>query len=90
MKRTIVADPIKIGITKKYLKCPMDDYLSFMIRKQTSYPYPGVLVISLAIVRVTIPKVLVDTRSALNILCTNKLKWMGIPPHFIRPYSNVI
>lgn len=53
-------------------------------------PYPGVLVILISIAKVIIPKVLVDTESALNILYTSTLKWISIPIHFLQPYLNMV
>lgn len=59
-----------------------DDHLSFNENKADPHPYPGVLVVSIPMVEVTVPKILVDIGSALNILFTSTLKWMGIPIHF--------
>ncbi|XP_022853913.1 uncharacterized protein LOC111375341 [Olea europaea var. sylvestris] len=48
------------------------------------------MVISLPMAEVTIPKVLVDTGSSLNILFSHTLKWMGIPANFLQPYPNMV
>ncbi|XP_022883806.1 uncharacterized protein LOC111400641 [Olea europaea var. sylvestris] len=48
------------------------------------------MVISLPVVEVTIPKVLVDTGSSLNILFSHTLKWMDIPANFLQPYPNMV
>ncbi|XP_022851918.1 uncharacterized protein LOC111373595 [Olea europaea var. sylvestris] len=71
-------------------KRPRDYQLSFNQKEADPHPYTGVLVISLPIAEVTIPKILVDTGSALNILFNNTLKWMGISANFLRPYSNMV
>lgn len=89
-KRPIVVDLSEIGITKKNLKKPTDEQLSFDEKEADPHPYHGVMVISLPVAGVTIPKVLVDTGSSLNILFSHTLKWMGIPANFFRPYPNMV
>lgn len=90
LKRPIVPDLSEIGITKKNLKKSTDEQLSFDEKETDPHLYPGVLVISLSVAGVTIPKILVDTRSTLNILFSNTLQWMGIPANFLWPYPNMV
>ncbi|XP_022841987.1 uncharacterized protein LOC111365685 [Olea europaea var. sylvestris] len=89
-KRPIVADLSEIGITKKNLKNATDEQLSFDKKEVDPHPYHGVMVISLPVAGVTIPKVLVDTGSSLNILFSHTLKWMGIPANFLQPYPHMV
>lgn len=56
----------------------------------TTYPsmktkptYIIILVVSIPMAEVIIPKVLVDTGSTLNVLFTNTLKWIDIPVDFL-------
>lgn len=79
----------EIGITEKSRQEARDDYILFDDKEADPNPYPGV-VISISTVGIVIPKVLVNIESALNILYTSTLKWMGIPIHFLQPYSNMV
>lgn len=90
LKRPIVADLTEIGITAKHRRRPLDDQLPFNDNKVDPNPYPGVLVVSVPMAEIIIPKVLVDIGSALNILFTNTLKWIGIPLHFLQPHLNMV
>lgn len=90
LKRPIVADLSENGITEKHRRKSMDDHLTFEDKEADQDPYPKVLVISVPIAEVNIPKILVDTESTLNILYTSTLKWMGIPIYFLQPYSNMV
>lgn len=90
LKRPIIIDLSKIGIIEKYLKKPTDDQLSFDEKEANPHPYLGVLIISVPVAGVIIPKLLVDTKSASDILFTNTFEWMGIHTNFLRPYSNMV
>lgn len=83
LKRSIVTDLSKIDITKKHHKKTTDDCISFDEEETDLQPYLGVLIVLMPVAGVTIPRVLVDTGSALNILFTNTLKWMGILANFL-------
>lgn len=61
----------------------MDDVLSFNDKEIDPHPYPRVLVVSVPVTRIIVQKVLVDIGSALNILFSNTLKWMGIAIKFL-------
>lgn len=89
-KAKIMADLLEIGIFEKHRRQSLDDQVSFNDEKAYPNPYPRVLVFTISIARVTIPKILVDTGSTLNILYAITLKWMGIINHFILSYSNMI
>lgn len=69
----------KIGISNKHRKRPKDNHWSFDEMEVNPHLYPDVLVIALPVIGATVQKVLVDTRSSLNIRYVNTLKWMGIP-----------
>lgn len=79
MKRPIVANFTEIGIIEKHNNGQIDDRQSFDDEEVDPHPYTRVLMISLPIARVTIHKILANTRSAINILYINMLKWIVIP-----------
>lgn len=68
LKRPIVADLSKINVSEKHCRKPMDDHISFDDKETDPNHYLGALVILVSIAGVTIPNVLVDIESALNIL----------------------
>lgn len=86
MKKSIVAYLTVIGIIEKHCKNRTGDHLTFDDKKEDPHPYSRVLVISISMDGVNIPKVLVDIGSDLNILYTNTFKWMGISLQFLQPY----
>lgn len=71
LKKPIVFDLSKIDITKRYLKKPTNDQLSFNKREVDPHLYPGVLIVLMPVAEVIILEVLVDTGSSINILFTN-------------------
>lgn len=75
LKRPIVADLSKIDVSEKHCRKPMDDHISFDDKETDPNHYLGALVILVSIAGVTIPNVLVDIESALNILYASTLKW---------------
>lgn len=73
-KRPVMPDLSEIGMIEKHRRKPKDVYVSLDDKEKDQNPYPRVLVILVCIAKVAIPKVLVDTRSALNIFYTSTLK----------------
>lgn len=76
LKRPIIADLSKIGITERHLKNLQMIRNPSTKKRLTPIPYSRVLI-------VIIPKVLVDVGSAINIFFANTFKWMGIPANFL-------
>lgn len=84
LRKPFLAVLTKIGITKKHCKRSEEDRLSFNKIEVDPYPYPGISVIAIPIAGASLPKVLVNKGSYLNILYVKTLKRMGIPMHFLQ------